>query len=245
MRTSPAKVTSRLKQAAYGNARLVYWINVHSTEISTVVRHVADAASSATREARVAEGGLDMESWAKFLKLGDKFAKALCAGDVKEGSYGGVYKVSVRVAGKTYARSNTKLIRGTIYNEPVVSDGYIAFPCANPPPFAESYSAQTESIARDAMQFNEEVQIAFVPDFDSWKDNDDASLIVLSDDAGVNAVLLGAVVASVGSPFTLRHATPFLRYEEGKQVKDYIRPILVTGPNGTGLVMPVRREKHA
>lgn len=244
MTMTPAKIVSTLKKSAYGRSSLVYWINRHDTDLATVCRHTLQAVASGARATKAADGVVDTESWEKFLKLGGKYAQKLCAGDVKSDTYS--VTISAKAAGKSYTESNARAIRGTLQGKSAVSDGTIAFPCENPPyayAVIDSMNAVVGNLPNAPV-----VEIAYVPDFASFDkkqvmSDTDKNLVLLSDETGLNPVLFAAVVAAVGSPYTLRHETT--EYKSGKKMSIHREgPVFVSGPNGVGLAMPIRRAIH-
>ena len=244
MTITPAKIVSRLKRASYGNGALVYWINRRDTALATVSRHTLQSLADAAHTAKRAEGGVDTDSWEKFLKLGGKYAQKLCAGDVKSDEYS--VTISAKAGGKSYTESNARAVRGMLQGKSAVSDGHIAFPCEDPPyayAVIESMNAIVGNLPNAPV-----VEIAYVPDFASFDKKQvhvdtDKNLILLSDETGLNPVLFAAVVAAVGSPYTIRHE--ITEYKSGKKMSIHREgPVFVSGPNGVGLAMPLRRAVH-
>jgi len=173
-----------------------------------------------------------------------KYAQKLCAGDVKSDEYS--VTISAKAGGKSYTESNARAVRGMLQGKSAVSDGHIAFPCEDPPyayAVIESMNAIVGNLPNAPV-----VEIAYVPDFASFDKKQvhvdtDKNLILLSDETGLNPVLFAAVVAAVGSPYTIRHE--ITEYKSGKKMSIHREgPVFVSGPNGVGLAMPLRRAVH-
>jgi hypothetical protein len=224
-----------------------------ATVFENVQRDLSDKRVQTPTQASTVSG--DMESWAKFLKLGEKYAKALCSGKLggrTQGKYTqGRYTLSVRLDDTTFKRSSFSLVRGSIYGKPATSDGHIAIPCELPPDFDGPVEPlPIEEVAKIAAKDSEPVNIEYVPAFAdsvmlSTSAYRDEHLVILSDGSGVRPLELAAAISAVGSPYTILHAVPFLRYEGAKKVMNYMQPGLVSGPKGTALFTPARLQKHA
>jgi hypothetical protein len=213
----------------------------------------------------------DSDSWAKFFALGERFAKALCSGDLKTSSKFYGFKLSVSLPGvspKTYTRVYSSLSRGVINGVNVVvtrrailkpgisrlggahtfmSDGIVGFPCENPPEFADdAYSNILDLIesASTPTSFHDEprgVYITQVPDFDAF----DPSVFAKAEVADDMLVILsdGTAVNPVLLGALVASVGAPCRLTHLPMSPE--KPVLASGPKGLGFITPIRRKKLA